>query len=534
MLPKEIKYGSDARASILDGANSLANAVKTTLGPRGRNVMINKGPFQMPRITKDGVTVAREISFKDPFKNMGAQTLREVASKACDKAGDGTTTATVLAQAIFIEGAKAVAAGLNPIDLKRGIDLAVDAVVASIKEKSKPVTTKEEWTQVATLSANGDTEVGEKIAEALERVGKEGVVTVEESKGREFELEVVEGMQFDRGFVSPYFVNQPEKMECEFIDPLILIFEKKMAQLTPIIPLLEMAVQQNKPLLIIAQDVTDEALGLLIVNKMRAGMRVCAVRAPGFGERQKEYIDDIAVLTGGECVSDDYDNAAANATSNVFGKATKVLVTKDTTLIIGGGGKKEDIDARCTRIRNAIEDEKNDYGKEKLKERLAKLTGGVAILKVGGSTELELKERRDRVDDALHATRAAVEEGIVPGGGTALLYGINALEGLKGANDDQTVGVNIIRKALSAPLKQIADNAGIDGVIVAGNVSASKDTNYGFDAQSLTYGDLMEKGIIDPAKVVRVALQDAASVAGLLITTEVMISEMPEDKKESK
>lgn len=531
MLPKEIKYGSDARASILDGANSLANAVKATLGPRGRNVMINKGPFHMPRITKDGVTVAREISFKDSFKNMGAQTLREVASKACDKAGDGTTTATVLAQAIFNEGSKAVAAGMNPNDLQRGINLAVDCIVASIKGRSKPVSSKAEWVQVATLSANGDKEVGEKIADALEAVGKEGVVTVEENKGREFELDIVEGMQFDRGFLSPYFVNQQDKMICEMTDAIILIFDKKLSQLTPIIPLLEMATQQNKPLLIIADDVEGEALGLLVINKMRAGLRVCAVRAPGFGDRKKEYLDDIATLTGGEYITEELGLSAATATSNVFGNASKVIITKDDTTIIGGKGDKAVIETRCSQLRSSIEAEQSDYVKEKLKERLAKLTGGVAVLKVGGSTEIELKERRDRVDDALHATRAAVEEGIVPGGGTALLYASRDLKDLRGANEDQNVGINIVRKAVQAPLKQIVENAGMDGVLVAGKLLDGNDINQGFDAQRLEYVNLIESGIIDPTKVVRVALQDAASVAGLLITTEVLISEVPEEKK---
>lgn len=531
MLPKEIKYGVDARTAILDGANSLANAVKATLGPRGRNVMIDKGPFHMPRITKDGVTVAREIAFKDKFKNMGAQTLREVASKACDKAGDGTTTATVLAQAIFNEGAKAVAAGMNPTDLKRGIDLAVDCVVNSIKDQSKPVSSKDEWIQVATLSANGDKEVGEKIAEALEAVGKDGVVTVEENKGREFELEIVDGMQFDRGFLSPYFVNQQDKMICEFADPLILIFDKKLAQLNPIIPLLELAVQQNKPLLIIADDVEGEALGLLVINKMKAGMRVCAVRAPGFGDRKKEYLDDIATLTGGQYINEELGLSAQNATVQAFGKATKVIITKDDTTIIGGAGNKEDIDMRCGQLRASIEAEQSEYVKEKLKERLAKLKGGVAVLRVGGSTEIELKERRDRVDDALHATRAAVEEGIVPGGGTALLYASRDLAALKGANQDQNVGIEIVRKAVQAPLKQIVENAGMDGILVAGKLLDQADVSRGFDAQTLKYVDLIIAGIIDPTKVVRVALQDAASVAGLLITTEVLISEAVDEKK---
>lgn len=533
MLPKEIKYGTEARALILEGANGLANAVKATLGPRGRNVMIGKGPFQMPRITKDGVTVAREISFKDKFKDMGAQTLREVASKACDKAGDGTTTATVLAQAIFNEGAKAVAAGMNPIDLQRGINLAVAEVVKSIKAKSRPVLDKAEWKQVATLSANGDTEIGEKIAQALEAVGKDGVVTVEENKASlTLELEIVEGMQFDRGFVSPYFANQQDKQVCEFENPLILIFDKKLSQLTPIIPLLEMAMGQNKPLLIIADDIQDEALTLLVVNKMRAGVRVCAVRAPGFGDRKKEYLEDIATLTGGEFIAEDLGLSAQTATSSVFGTAGKVIVTANDTTIVNGKGDKEKITSRCEMLRSAIEEATNDYQKNMFKERLAKMTGGVAVLKIGGGTEIEVKERLDRVDDALHATRAAVEEGIVPGGGTALLYASRDLEGLKGVNEDQNVGINIIRKAVQAPIKQIVENAGMDGVLVAGKLLDQKDTDQGFDAQTLKYCDMIHYGIIDPTKVVRVALQDAASVAGLLITTEVLIGEAPEDKKD--
>lgn len=532
MLPKEIKYGTDARAKILEGANDLANAVKSTLGPRGRNVMISKGPYMMPRITKDGVTVAREISFKDKFKDMGAQTLREVASKACDKAGDGTTTATVLAQAIFTEGSKAVAAGMNPIDLQRGINLAVTAVVQSLKEKSRPVTSKEEWTQVATLSANGDKEVGEKIAEALEKVGRDGVITVEENKAIGFELEVVEGMQFDRGFISPYFSNQQDKLVCEFENPLILLFDKKLSQLTPIIPLLEMAMQKGQPLLIIADDVQDEALVLLVTNKMRAGLRVCAVKAPGFGERKREYLDDIAVLTGGEFITEDLGLSAQSATSNVFGSAGKVIVTHDDTTIVSGKGDKDKIASRCEMIRGLIEEAQQDYYKDLLKERLAKLTGGVAVLKIGGGTDIEVRERKDRIDDALHATRAAVEEGIVPGGGTALLYASRDLDGLKGANADQDVGINIIRKALQAPIRQIVENAGLDGVLISGKLLDQKDTDHGFDAQKLEYCDMINSGIIDPTKVVRVALQDAASVAGLLITTEVLIAELPEDKKD--
>lgn len=530
MLPKDIKYSTDAREQILQGANKLANAVKATLGPRGRNVMIDKGIHQAPRITKDGVTVAKEIALKDKFQNMGAQTLREVALKAADKAGDGTTTATVLAQAILIEGAKAVAAGMNPIDIKRGIDKAVAVIVDSIKAKSKPVTTKDEWTQVATISANGDIEVGQKIAEAIEKVGKDGVVTVEEAKGTEFELEIVEGMQFNRGYLSPHFINQHEKMTVEFDSPIILIFDKRIEKLEPIIPLLEMAVQQQKPLLIIADDVVDQALALLLVNKLRAGMQVCAVRAPEFGDRRREYMDDIAVLTGGEVINDDLMRPE-NATSNVFGRALKVRIDKDETLIIGGMGDKVKITARCDQIRGRIEEAKTDYEKDKHKERLAKLTSGVAVLRVGGSTEVELKERKDRVDDALHATRAAVEEGIVPGGGTALLYASRDLEGVKGANEDQNVGVSIVRKAILAPLKQIMENAGVDGAVVAGKLLESTDSDFGYDAQNLKYCDMINAGIIDPTKVVRCALQDAASVASLLITTEVLITDVVEEKK---
>ena len=531
MLPKDIKYGTDARDRIMTGANKLANAVKATLGPRGRNVMIDKGRGQMPRVTKDGVTVAREIYLKDMFENMGAQTLREVASKACDKAGDGTTTATVLAQAIITEGSKAVAAGMNPIDLQRGINLAVTEVVADIKARAKPITTKEEWAQVATLSANGDKEVGDKVAEAIEKVGKEGVVTIEENKkGLGFEVEVVEGMQFDRGYVSPYFVNQPEKPVCEFENPLILLFDKKLSQLTPIVPLVEMAMQQNRPLLIIAEDIDGEALTLMVVNKMRAGVRICGVKAPGYGDKRREYMDDIAVVTGATLITDDFGLTAQNATSNVFGTSGKVIVTKDNTTIVGGAGKKEDIEARCATLRTQIEESDNKYQEQLWKERLAKMTGGVAVLRVGGATEVELKERKDRVDDALNATRAAVEEGIVPGGGTALLYATLALEDLEGENDDQNVGISFVRKAIQAPLKQICDNAGVDGAVIAGKLLDKGDEDEGYDAQKLTYCDLVSCGIIDPAKVVRVALQDAASVAGLLITTEVIITEAVEEK----
>lgn len=535
MLPKDIKYGTDARERIMAGANKLANAVKATLGPRGRNVMIDKGRGQMPRVTKDGVTVAREIYLKDYFENMGAQTLREVASKACDKAGDGTTTATVLAQAIFTEGAKSVAAGMNPIDLQRGINMAVDAVVKNIKERSKPVVSRDEWAQVATLSANGDKEIGNKIAEAIEKVGKEGVVTIEENKkGIDLELEVVEGMQFDRGFVSPYFANQSDKPVCEFENPLILLFDKKLSQLTPIVPLVEMAMQQQRPLLIIADDIDGEALTLMVVNKMRAGLQICAVKAPGYGDKKREYFDDIAAVTAAELITDEFGLTAQNATSNVFGRASRVIVTKDNCTIVGGHGDKKAVENRCATLRTQIEDADNDYQRQLWKERLAKMTGGVAVLRVGGSTEVELKERKDRVDDALHATRAAVAEGIVPGGGAALLYASRALEDMKGENDDQTVGVNIVRKAIQTPLKQIMENAGIDGILIAGKLLDGKDEGKGFDAQRMKYCDLISCGIIDPAKVVRVALQDAASVAGLLITTEVIITNMDDDKDKNR
>lgn len=530
MLPKDIKTSTEAREQILIGVDIIANAVKATLGPRGRNVMIDKGQHQAPRITKDGVTVAKEIMLKNRFQNMGAQTLREVASKAADKSGDGTTTATVLAQAIFREGNKAVAAGMNPIDLKRGIDKAVATVVESLKEKSKPVTTKDEWQQVATISANGDTEVGEKIADAIEKVGKEGVVTVEEAKGLEFELDIVEGMQFDRGYLSPYFITNNDKMTVEFENPLILILDKRIEKIEPIIPLLEMAVQQTRPLLIIADDVVDQALALLIVNKIRGGMQVCAVRAPAFADRRKEYLNDIAILTGGEVLNDDLLRPE-NATSNVFGRATKVRVNKEETLIIGGMGDKAKIDERCVQIRGLIEETKSDFDREKQKERLAKLTSGVAVLKVGGSSEIEVKERRDRVDDALHATRAAVEEGIVPGGGTALLYASRDLDGMKGSNEDQTTGIAIVRRAIQAPLRQIMENAGVDGAVIAGKLLESQDTDKGYDAQELKYCDMIACGIIDPTKVVRCALQDAASVAGLLITTEVLITDVVDENK---
>ena len=530
MSAKQLKYGSEAREQILIGAQILANAVKVTLGPRGRNVVIDKS-FGAPRITKDGVSVAKEITLPNKFQNMGAQMLREVASKSADMAGDGTTTATVLAQAIFTEGSKAVAAGLNPMDLKRGIDLAVDAVVAELKKKSKAVTSKAEWAQVATISANGDKEVGDKIAEAMAKVGKEGVITVEEAKGLEFELETVEGMQFDRGYLSPYFVTNAEKMTVELDSPYILIFEKKLSGLQPMLPLLEAVVQQQRPLLIIAEDVEGEALATLVVNKLRGGLKVAAVKAPGFGDRRKSMLEDIAILTGGEVISEDLGIKLETVTVKSLGRAKKVVITKDDTTIVDGSGKKADIEARCTQLRAHVEETTSDYDREKLQERLAKLSGGVAVLKVGGSSEVEVKERKDRVDDALHATRAAVEEGIVPGGGSTLLYASRALDKIAVENEDQKAGVTIVKRALQAPIRQIAENAGLDGAVVAGKLLDSKEANYGFDAQKLAYCDMIKAGIIDPTKVVRAALQGAASVASLLITTEAIIADIPEDKK---
>ena len=530
MSAKELKYGSEAREQILVGAQKLANAVKVTLGPRGRNVIIEKS-FGAPRITKDGVSVAKEVTLPNKFQNMGAQMLREVASKSSDLAGDGTTTATVLAQAIFTEGSKAVAAGLNPMDLKRGIDKAVEAVVTEIKKKSKNVSGKGEWAQVATISANGDEEVGKKIAEAMEKVGKEGVITVEEAKGLEFELETVEGMQFDRGYLSPYFITNAEKMSVELDNPYILIFEKKLSGLQPMLPLLEAVVQQQRPLLIIAEDVEGEALATLVVNKLRGGLKVAAVKAPGFGDRRKAMLEDIAILTGGEMISEDLGMKLESVTPQSLGRAKKVIIDKENTTIVDGAGAKKEIEGRVTQLRAQIEETTSDYDREKLQERLAKLAGGVAVLKVGGSSEIEVKERKDRVDDALHATRAAVEEGIVPGGGSTLLYASRALEKLKTDNDDEKAGINIIRRALQAPLRQIVENAGLDGAVVAGKLLESKDENFGFDAQKLDYCDMIKSGIIDPTKVVRTALQGAASVASLLITTEAIIAEQPEDKK---
>ncbi|MEC9065770.1 MAG: chaperonin GroEL [Pseudomonadota bacterium] len=529
MAAKDVKFSRDARERILAGVDTLANAVKVTLGPKGRNVVIDKS-FGAPRITKDGVTVAKEIELSDKFENMGAQMLREVASKANDAAGDGTTTATVLAQSIVREGMKSVAAGMNPMDLKRGIDLAVGKVVENLKSRSKDVSGSSEIAQVGVISANGDREVGEKIAEAMEKVGKEGVITVEEAKGLEFELDVVEGMQFDRGYLSPYFITNPEKMTVELENPYILIHEKKLSNLQSMLPVLEAAVQSGRPLLIIAEDIEGEALATLVVNKLRGGLKVAAVKAPGFGDRRKAMLQDIAILTKGEMISEDLGIKLENVTLNMLGQAKKVTIDKDNTTIVDGAGDAEDIKARVGEIRTQIDNTTSDYDREKLQERLAKLAGGVAVIKVGGATEVEVKERKDRVDDALHATRAAVEEGIVPGGGTALLYATTAIADLKGANDDQTRGVDIVRRALQAPIRQIAENAGHDGAVVAGKLIDGNDDSLGFNAATDTYENLVNAGVIDPTKVVRTALQDAASVAGLLITTEAAVSEKPEDK----
>jgi chaperonin GroEL len=529
MAAKDVRFSRDARERIMRGVDILADAVKVTLGPKGRNVVLDKS-FGAPRITKDGVTVAKEIELKDKFENMGAQMLREVASKTNDLAGDGTTTATVLAQSIVREGMKSVAAGMNPMDLKRGIDLAVIKVVEDLKARSKPVQGSTEVAQVGSIAANGDTIVGEKIAEAMEKVGKEGVITVEEAKGLEFELDVVEGMQFDRGYLSPYFITNPEKMTVELTDPYILIHEKKLGNLQAMLPILEAVVQSGRPLLIIAEDIEGEALATLVVNKLRGGLKVAAVKAPGFGDRRKAMLEDIAILTGGEMISEDLGIKLENVTVAMLGQAKRVTIDKDNTTIVDGAGDKDAIKARVEAIRAQIENTTSDYDKEKLQERLAKLAGGVAVIKVGGSSEIEVKERKDRVDDALHATRAAVEEGIVPGGGTALLYATRALEGMKGGNDDQTRGIDIIRRALQAPIRQIAENAGHDGAVVAGKLTDSKDETLGFNAQTEVYENLVKAGVIDPTKVVRTALQDAASVAGLLITTEAAVSEAPEDK----
>ena len=530
MAAKDVKFSQDARDRMLRGVDILAEAVKVTLGPKGRNVVLDKS-FGAPRVTKDGVTVAKEIELEDKFENMGAQMVKEVASKTSDVAGDGTTTATVLAQAIVKEGAKSVAAGANPMDLKRGIDQAVLAVVEQLKSKSKKVTNNEEIAQVGTVSANGDTEIGKMIAEAMEKVGKEGVITVEEAKSLESELSVVEGMQFDRGYISPYFITDANKMVAELEDAYILIHEKKLATLQPLLPLLEAVVQSAKPLLIIAEEVEGEALATLVVNKLRGGLKVAAVKAPGFGDRRKAMLEDIAVLTSGEMISEDLGIKLENVTLNMLGRAKRVRIEKENTTIIDGAGKKKDIEGRINQIKVQIEETTSDYDKEKLQERLAKLAGGVAIIKVGGSTEVEVKERKDRVDDALHATRAAVEEGVVPGGGVALLRAAKALDELKTENDDQKIGINIVRKALSWPARLIAINAGDDGSVVVGKILERATYSYGYNAQTGEYGDLASQGVIDPTKVVRNALQGAASIAGLLITTEAMVAERP--KKEA-
>jgi chaperonin GroEL len=529
MAAKDVKFSTDARDKMLHGVDVLANAVRVTLGPKGRNVVLDKS-YGAPRVTKDGVTVAKEIELEDKFENMGAQMLREVASKTSDIAGDGTTTATVLAQAIVKEGIKLVAAGMNPMDLKRGIDLAVGEVVKDIARQAKKVKSSDEIAQVGTVAANGEKAIGDMIAKAMQKVGNEGVITVEEAKSFESELEVVEGMQFDRGYISPYFITNAEKMMAELESPYILIYEKKLSNMQSLLPLLEAVVQAGKPLLVIAEDVEGEALATLVVNKLRGGLKVAAVKAPGFGDRRKAMLQDIAVLTGGELISEDLGIKLENVTVEMLGRAKRVTITKDDTTIIHGVGKKTDIEARIAQIKQQIEDTTSDYDKEKLQERLAKLAGGVAVIKVGGSSEVEVKERKDRVDDALNATRAAVEEGIVPGGGVALLWAAKSLK-VKGDNEDQEAGINIIRRALQAPIRQIAENAGLEGSIVVGKVTDHKSPSFGFDAQTGEYGDLIGKGIIDPAKVVRVALQDASSVAGLLVTTEAMVAERP--KKDS-
>ena len=529
MAAKDVKFNTDARDRMLRGVDVLANAVKVTLGPKGRNVVIDKS-FGAPRITKDGVSVAKEIELEDKFENMGAQMLREVASKTNDLAGDGTTTATVLAQAIVKEGAKAVASGMNPMDLKRGIDLAVDAVVRELKANARKISNNSEIAQVGTISANGDEEIGRYLAEAMEKVGNEGVITVEEAKTAETELEVVEGMQFDRGYLSPYFVTNQDKMRVELEDPYILIHEKKLSNLQAMLPVLEAVVQSGKPLLIIAEDVEGEALATLVVNKLRGGLKIAAVKAPGFGDRRKAMVEDIAILSGGTVVSEDLGIKLENVTLNMLGRAKKVVIEKENTTIIDGAGSKAEIDGRVAQIRAQIEETSSDYDREKLQERLAKLAGGVAVIRVGGSTEVEVKEKKDRVDDALHATRAAVEEGILPGGGVALLRATKALDNLTFANDDQRVGIDIIRRAVEAPARQIAENAGAEGSIVVGKLREKVDLQFGWNAQTGEYGDLFAMGVIDPAKVVRAALQDAASVAGLLITTEAMIAEKPKNE----
>ena len=529
MAAKDVRFGGDARARMLRGVDILADAVKVTLGPKGRNVVLDKS-FGAPRVTKDGVTVAKDIELADKFENMGAQMVREVASKTSDIAGDGTTTATVLAQAIVREGAKAVAAGMNPMDLKRGIDKAVNAVVEELKKRTKKITTPAETAQVGSIAANGEVEIGKMISEAMQKVGNEGVITVEEAKGIQTELEVVEGMQFDRGYVSPYFITNAEKMVAELADPYILIHEKKLSSLQPMLPLLESIVQSGKPLLIVAEDVEGEALATLVVNKLRGGLKVAAVKAPGFGDRRKAMLEDIGVLTGGEVISEDLGIKLENVTLNMLGRAKRVLIEKENTTIVEGTGKKQDIVGRCNQIRAQIEETTSDYDREKLQERLAKLAGGVAVIRVGGASEVEVKERKDRVDDALHATRAAVEEGVVAGGGVPLARASLILGKLKADNDDQRFGIEIVRKAVQSPLRQIAENAGEDGAVISGKILDRDEYNWGFDAQSGEFKDLVKAGIVDPTKVVRTALQDAASVAGLLVTTEAMVAEKPEKK----
>jgi len=529
MAAKDVRFGGDARAKLLRGVDILADAVKVTLGPKGRNVVLDKA-FGAPRTTKDGVTVAKEIELADKFENMGAQMVREVASKTNDIAGDGTTTATVLAQAIVREGAKSVAAGMNPMDLRRGVDLAVAAVVKDLGKRAKKISTSEEVAQIGTISANGDKEVGEMIATAMQKVGNEGVITVEEAKSLATELDVVEGMQFDRGYLSPYFITNADKMLAELEDPYILLHEKKLSGLQPMLPLLEAIVQSGHPLLIIAEDVEGEALATLVVNKLRGGLKVAAVKAPGFGDRRKAMLEDMAILTGGQVVSEDLGIKLENVGLDMLGRAKKVVITKDETTVVDGGGKKKEIEGRCSQIRAQVEETTSDYDREKLQERLAKLAGGVAVIRVGGATEIEVKERKDRVEDAMNATRAAVEEGVVPGGGSALLFAIKALDKVSPANDDQKVGVEIVRRALQTPARQIAENAGHDGAVVVGKILENKSQTWGFDAQNETYTDMVKAGIIDPVKVVRIALQDAASIAGLMITTEAMVAERPEKK----
>ena len=527
MAAKDIKFGTDARSKMLKGVETLAKTVKVTLGPKGRNVMLDKS-YGAPKLTKDGVSVAKEVALADKFENMGAQLIKEVAQKTADKAGDGTTTATVLAEAIIREGCKAVAAGMNPMDVKRGIDMAVEAVVNDVKSRSKAVQSSGEIAQVGTISANGDTTIGEYLAKAMEKVGNEGVITVEDAKGLETELDVVEGMQFDRGYLSPYFVTNPEKMNCEYDNPYILLYDKKISNLQPMISILEAIVQSGRALIIVAEDIEGEALATLVVNRIRGGLKVCAVKAPGFGDRRKAMLQDMAILTGGQVISDELGMKIENVTLDMLGTAKRVEITKDDTTIIDGAGDKEAIAGRTAQIRQEISQTTSDYDREKLQERLGKLSGGVAVIKVDGASEVEVKEKKDRIDDALHATRAAVKEGIVAGGGTALLYATKALENVKTDNQDQNVGIDIIRRALQAPLRQIAENAGVDGAVVAGKLLESKDYNYGYNAAAGEYTDMIKSGIVDPTMVVRTALQDAASVGGLLITTEAMVTEIPE------